>query len=109
MNIPELLTATDLTTLIGASFAVALVGNVSQYAFNWNPRWLGLIVALLLPLIILAGAERRELVDWIVAFFRGLQVYATAVGITSIAGREKPIVERGGRDSSARVFWTRWF
>jgi hypothetical protein len=119
----ELLSLETLVTLGGAAFAVTLAGNVCRYVFSWNPRWMGLVVAMgLAGLGLVLGPDRRW-TDWVVALFQGLQIYATAVGIASITGGVKPespspVVERGpGRPdrtaptgpAMARSFWVRWF
>jgi hypothetical protein len=112
MNPDSLIHVESLATLGGASFAVILVGNVFQYVFNWNPRWLGLIVAFLLAGLGVALVPQRQWVDWVVAIIRGFQIYATAVGIASITGNEKyePVVERGPVGAKRRrTFWVQWF
>jgi len=112
MNPDKLISVESLVTLGGASFAVILVGNVCRYVFNWNPRWLGLIVAFLLAGLAITLVPDRQWFDWLVAIFRGVQIYATAVGIASITGKEKyePIVERGPVGAEhRRPFWIQWF
>lgn len=118
----ELLSLENLLTLGGAAFAVTLMGNVCHYVFSWNPRWLGLVVAMGLAGFGLAVRADRQWFDWVVALLQGFQIYATAVGIASITGGGKPerrpsVVERGGAPRppepaplpAARSFWTRWF
>jgi hypothetical protein len=110
MNPKELISVTSLFTLGGAAFAVALLGNVLQYVFHWNPRWLGLVVALLLAAVGAVIARPAQWYDWIVALFQGIQIYATAVGITAVTGKASPEPERGSLSASAtRPFWVQWF
>lgn len=110
MNPKELISAASLFTLGGASFAVTLLGNVLQYIFHWNPRWLGLAVSLLLAGVGAAIARPAQWSEWIVALFQGLQIYATAVGITAVTGKTDPEPERDGPSRPAtRVFWRQWF
>jgi hypothetical protein len=112
MNPDRLISVESLGTLGGASVAVLLVGNVCQYVFNWNPRWLGLIVAFLLAWLAITLVPDSQWFDWLVAILRGFQIYATAVGIASITGKAKyePIVERGPVGAEhRRSFWIQWF
>jgi hypothetical protein len=112
MNRNELISVEDLITLGGASFAVILTGNVCRYVFNWNPRWFGLAVAFVLAGLAIARLPHIQWFDWLVVIFRGLQIYATAVGMAAITGKEKhdAIVERGPLGAARRrAFWIQWF
>jgi hypothetical protein len=108
MDPKELITAQSLYTLGGAAFAVTLFGNVFHYVMSWNPRWAGLVLAEALALITAGATGRHQPVDWIVAFFQGLQIYATSVGIAAITAKT-PRQRSAPAPDSAKTFWTRWY
>jgi hypothetical protein len=110
MKFDQLLTLASLLTTGGGSLGVMLVGNVAQYVLRWNPRWLGLVIALGIGAIGAAVKPTIQWTDWVVAFFQGLQIYAAAVGIASITGDEKPLRKsRGEGTAPGRQFFVRWF
>jgi hypothetical protein len=109
MNSDHLITLENLITTGGGSLAVMLVGNTAQYVFTWNPRWLGLLVALGIGAI---GASLRSTpawTDWVVALFQGLQIYAAAVGISTATGKDVPAERERGETARTRSFFVRWF
>lgn len=110
MKPDQLLTLESLLTTGGGSLAVMLVGNVAQYVLRWNPRWLGLVIALGIGTIGALVSPSGKWTDWVVAFFQGLQIYAAAVGIASITSPEKsPRKTRGQVTAPVRRFFVRWF
>ena len=115
MNPHELINAKTLLTLGGSALGVTLFGNVLQYVFGWSPRWMALLVALALAGAGAVVAHAVSWLQWVVAFFQGLQIYATAVGISAATGTgpvqpKHAEVERGEATRVAqRRFWARWY
>jgi hypothetical protein len=123
MNPNELINAKTLLTLGGSALGVTLFSNVLQYVFGWSPRWLALLVALGLAGAGAVLAHAAQWLDWVVALFQGLQIYATAVGIsaatgTGPVGKKQSEVERGEaiqeergetRQVAPRRFWPKWY
>jgi hypothetical protein len=117
----EFFTLQSMLTLTGATGAVFVVSNGCQRAFNFNPRWLALIVA---QIIILSGVYLTggRGVDFFVGVINGFLVYCTAAGATLVAGDgSATVISRGTAvntagqaafpqmDSSRRRFLTSWF
>ena len=106
----QLLTLESLLTTGGGSLGVMLAGNVAQYVLRWNPRWLGLVIALGIGAIGAVVKPSVQWTDWVVAFFQGLQIYAGAVGVASITSSENaPRKTRGEVPAPGRRFFVRWF
>ena len=87
----ELYTPQTLYTLGGASFAVVAASGVIGYVFGFNPRWLGLVFALIIAFLGLSllpqdpqGQSKRRLPLLAVAFFNGMLIYSQAVGLNTI-------------------------
>ncbi|MBG0808198.1 hypothetical protein IY145_02110 [Methylosinus sp. H3A] len=99
-----------LGTLAGASGATFIVTNTLRSAFDWSPKWLGLVVA---QGICIGGAVAldKQGSDYVIAVLNGCLVYLSAVGISSTTGGVSPTaVARGGaiRPSEKR-FFSSWF
>lgn len=111
MNSDQLFTLDSLLTMGGASLAVTLVGNTFRYIFGWNPRWLGLIIALGIAGLGVATKSTVTWVDGVVAFFQGLQIFAAAVGIASItnAGTSGDGTRGLELRLNMKSFWISWF
>ncbi len=115
----EFFTLQSMLTLTGASGATFVVCNGLQRAFDFNPRWLALLVA---QIVVIVGTHLSHtggvgLGDYFVAVLNGFLVYATAAGTTHILGgpSEAPAVARGAREvsppsfGSRRRFLSPWF
>jgi hypothetical protein len=81
----QLLDLATLSTIGGQVVATTAVTNGLARAFNWQPRWLGLVVALLscgtTTYLSSPGAGN----DWFLAVLNAFVVYFAAAG-TSAAG-----------------------
>jgi len=84
---PEFFTAHSMTTLLGATgIVVAICGGI-QSAFNYNPRWLGLAISILVTVIgtILSKAETGAM-QYVIGVLNGFLVYASSSGATQVIG-----------------------
>lgn len=86
----DFFTLTSFGTLSGAALVVVVVVSVIRHAFNWGPRWLGLIVSVLVAFAALlatagtsdAGAlANLRLMEYAMALLNGFLIYATAFGL----------------------------
>jgi hypothetical protein len=119
MTIPqEFFTLQSMLTLTGAAGATFVVCNGLQSAFNFNPRWLALVVAQCLSVYGTYASHSATSVpsDYFVAVVNGFLIYATATGGTNIlGGSAAPAVARGAADAAApqagsrRGFLSSWF
>jgi hypothetical protein len=85
-------TLPSMLTLSGSVGAVFIICNGIQAAFNYNPKWLALMVAVL---IALAGVyfSHGTGSDYFVGFVNGFLIYGTASGATQVLG--KPTAQQG--------------
>ena len=120
----ELFTPESLTTLVGLTGMVYVASNSLQRAFNFNPKWLALVIAEILSLFALfyafkqSGATATSM-DYLIAVFNGFLVYLTSAGATAgvnnVVNREPPDdkIDVEGRyrpiSKSRRRFNSPWF
>jgi SNF family Na+-dependent transporter len=115
----EFFTVQSMATLTGAAGATFVVANGIQQAFNRNPRWLALLIAMVISVFGTYTSHRPDPTDWtdyFVAVVNGFLIFATAAGGTHIAGRRTAGRARGVEDLNAaagptekRSFLTQWF
>ena len=119
----EFFTLQSMLTLTGATGATFVVSNGLQKAFNFNPKWLALAIALVISLFgVYAshGEGAPHLVsDYFVGVINGFLIYCTAAGATHIAGDGgggAPAQARGAADAPypqardrQRKFLSPWF
>ena len=88
---PEFFTIQSMLTLTGAAGVTFLIGNGLQRAFNFNPRWLGLVIAEVLAVYGTyvshqpPGPAFRGS-DIVVAVVNGFLIFATAAGSSAMGG-----------------------
>lgn len=104
----SLFTLESLLSLQGAAVAVLLVPNVLGYLigdrFTPYRKWVSFGLSMLLAYLVAALAPGGEWAKWVLAFFNGFLIFASAVGINEgISSRTVSIQREGG----AR-FFTRW-
>ncbi len=91
MTIPsEFFTPESIFTLAGATVITTVITNSCQHVFKWNPKWFGLVVAIV---ITVAG------------------VFASAAGIMQMIGnpvQPSDSTPRSFRDPRRR-FLNQWF
>lgn len=85
----ELFTPESLTTLVGLTGMVYVVSNGLQRAFNFNPKWLALIIAQVLTLISVYiafkdVAGKTSGIEYLIGVINGFLVYLTASGATTV-------------------------
>lgn len=122
MSIPaDFFTIGTMVTLSGATGATFVVCNGLQRAFNFNPRWLALLVAQTIVLVGVYTVSKGELLDYFVGVINGFLVFCSAAGATGALGAGaagNEVVSRG-KDirhsdmphpgSTRRHFLSAWF
>ena len=111
MAVPgDFFTTDSMLTLAGATAITTLVTNVCQYTFNWNPKWLGLIIGIVIGLIGAAVTPDAKWVNYVMGFINGFLIYASATGIMQMSGKapdpHAPGIIAG---QAKRTFWGKWF
>ena len=116
MDLPkEFFTPQSMLTLTGATGATFVIANGLQRAFDFNPKWLALVIAISICLfgVFTTGGHT---IDYFVGLVNGFLVYCTAAGATGLAGSSELQAHAkaegaGTRSSSAlpsRRFLSRW-
>jgi hypothetical protein len=80
-------TPESMTTLAGATAITWIVSNAVQAAFNLNPKWLALVIALAVCFVGTMLKDTHTNSDFFVAFINGCLVYLTAVGTSTLPAR----------------------
>lgn len=119
MSIPtELFTVETMTTLTGAIGAVCVITNGSQLAFNYNPKWFGLLIAQIISIVGVLSVNGPTLSNILVSFVNGFLIYSSAAGVTSIGSRVTQVNSDTTRSPASnlhsnyptkRKFLTPWF
>jgi len=110
----EFFTLQSVLTLGGATGATFLIANGLQRAFDFNPKWLALAIALVLSLfgVYFTGGAGS---DYFIGVINGFLIYATTVGATTTFGSPPPTTSshQDGRDALPRHirrrFLSRWY
>lgn len=117
----DFFTIGTMVTLSGATGATFVVCNGLQRAFNFNPRWLALLVAQIIVLVGVYTVSKGELLDYFVGVINGFLVFCSAAGATGVLGPGSgagAVVGRGmdvktsgmpQPDGTRRGFLTTWF
>jgi hypothetical protein len=111
---PQFFTIQSMLTLGGATTATSLVCNSLQHAFNFNPKWLALIIAQAFSLYG-TSLHANTPSDYFVGLINGFLIYSSAVGITQISGvraaSDANPMDVGKRPNAAarRTFRSAWF
>ena len=89
----DFFTVSSLSTFGGAVTVVVVILNTVRHAFNWGPRWFGLIISVLVSLgaLLIATSVPAEaaagesggsgIASWIVAVVNGCLIYTSAFGL----------------------------
>lgn len=114
---PDYFTPQSVLTLTGATGAVYAVSSGLQHAFNWNPRWLGLALSVVLALVGAHTTQPHLVATYLVGIVNGFLVYCTAVGVNSITAKlgdagavaKGSLLHAASGPASRRSFRSRWF
>lgn len=87
----ELFTPKSLTTLVGLTGMVYVASNSLQKAFNFNPKWLALVIAEILSLLAVYISHQEaggaDIINYLIGVFNGFLVYLTSAGATGLGDR----------------------
>lgn len=104
-KLDELFTLQSLLSLQGAAVAALLVPNVLTYlvgdVFKPYKKWVSFILAVGLAYLVAFLAPTQAWTKWIVAFFNGFLVFASAIGINEGVS--------GGTGLGRKRFFASWF
>lgn len=96
-----------LGTVAGATLATVLVVNALKAAFNWSPRWLGLLVAGILQAAVWWFASDQSVQALVMALINAFVVYLAAIGGNQIVSSQRPRDVRAA--AGQREFWAPWW
>jgi hypothetical protein len=110
----EFFTRDSIFTFTGITGATFVIANGIQTAFDWNPKWLALLLAEILCLlgVYIRGTQGSvDMADYALGFVNGFLVFCTVAGATTGASKvagpgTSQVVDRGG---AKRGFFTPWF
>jgi len=112
MTIPnEFFTPESMFTLAGATVITTVITNSCQHAFNWNPKWFGLVVAMVITVAGVFFTTGAKPVNYFMGVINGFLVYASATGIMQIVGnpvQQPDSTLRSFRDPRRR-FLNNWY
>lgn len=92
----DFFTIQSMLTLSGATGGTFVICNGLQKAFDFNPKWLGLLVAQLIVIAGVAVSGGDGPIAYLIGVINGFLVYCSAAGATGALGQSgPPIVARG--------------
>jgi hypothetical protein len=113
MEIPtDFFTAGSMLTLSGATLVTTVITNSCQHAFNWNPKWLGLIVGIIITVVGTIFTPDPKAVNFAMAIINGFLIYASSTGIMQMVGTPAPKPKAGPGARSFKVqrrFFQQWY
>jgi hypothetical protein len=111
MDLPkEFFTAQSTTTLTGAAGITFVISGAIQSAFNFNPRWLSLLIAIVVAQLGI-WQTKGGLEDHLFGLLNGCLIYLTAVGLSAITGRSNSSAKRDTFEGPAKTrrFFSSWW
>ncbi|MEZ5069631.1 MAG: hypothetical protein R2751_01345 [Bacteroidales bacterium] len=81
-------TQETILTLTGASMITLVITNTVHYVFNFNPRWFGLGISLLLSFTGVVLVGEHTVFAYFVGLLNGFLIYASATGLMQMVGRK---------------------
>jgi len=111
----DFFTTASLGTLAGATGAVYVICGTLQKVFDFNPKWLALLVSVIISYVgaYLTQSMNDPVTKYFVALLNGFLIYATATGTNQITGTAsgKDAQQAGFRQhlKTRRNFSTRWW
>jgi hypothetical protein len=84
----DLFTPASIGTLAGATGAVYIICGTLQKVFNFNPKWLALLVSILISFVaaLVTQPSNNEPLKYFIALLNGFLIYATATGSNQVLG-----------------------
>lgn len=84
----DFFTTASLSTLAGATGAVYIICSTIQKVFDFNPKWLALLVSILISFAaaLLTQSAGNEISRYFIALLNGFLIYATATGTNQVLG-----------------------
>lgn len=110
----EFFTLQSMLTLTGATGAVYVISNGIQHAFDYNPKWLALVLSLLISIVGITYTTGFSVGNIFIGIVNGFLIYCTAVGATQVTGKKTDIgtARNTGniiQSPNRRKFNTSWF
>jgi hypothetical protein len=116
----ELFTLTTLSTFAGATAATLVVGNTLQSVFNLSAKWVSLVVAEAILLLVAFFTGTTEVSGYFVGVLNGCLVYSSAVGLNTMTSKPRPSNPPAARSANEtgppsrptvprRAFFSRWW
>src|ERR1700749_1228960 len=84
----EFFTIESTLSLGGAVTMVFVVCNGCQKALDFNPKWLALVISLIIALIAVAHHPGSKILDYIVGIINGFLIFCTSAGATEAVGKK---------------------
>ncbi|KPK79384.1 MAG: hypothetical protein AMS27_18075 [Bacteroides sp. SM23_62_1] len=113
MEIPnEFFTVESLLTLAGATLITTVVTNALQYAFSWNPKWFGLVIAMIIAIVGVILTPEYRAIDFLIGVLNGFFIYANSTGIMQMAGNPQEAeaaVPAAKAVKQKRGFMDKWY
>ncbi|KIO77725.1 hypothetical protein TH53_07235 [Pedobacter lusitanus] len=84
----DFFTTASLGTLAGATGAVYIICSTIQKVFNFNPKWLALLVSVLISFAAALFTQpiENDISRYFIALLNGFLIYATATGTNQVFG-----------------------
>jgi hypothetical protein len=111
MDLPkEFFTPQSATTLTGAVAIVYVLSSTVQATFEYNPRWLALLISQVVAAFGVWYGKGKG-VDYLFGLLNGCLIYLTAVGMAAIAAKASPPAATRGVGSlpPRRSFLSTWW
>ncbi len=109
-NLDALFTTESLLSLQGAAIASSLVANAFGYLigdkFDAYRKWVSFAIAMFLAYLVAILAAEAGWFKWVQAFFNGLLVFSSAVGLNEAVGRSSRYTSMSSR--GGKLFFKSW-
>ena len=102
-------------TLAGSTGIVYVVCGGIQQVFNYKPKWLALLISIIVSFIGLAispmDPKIKDWVEYLIAFLNGFLIFMTATGTNQITAKGNPVlpVQQNIQKANTRRFNTNWW
>lgn len=112
----DFFTPDSIKTFAGATGITYVIANGLQQAFNVNPKWLALLIGILVCELGAYLSKSTEVGDYLMGIVNGFLVFNAAGGVTNLSNKAKPTDDVANvREGTAppvapkRTFNTPWF